>query len=44
MLGFYLHGEELLMMYALFLLVGAAGLIFAVYVIYKLLRNRKGPR
>ena len=44
MVGFYLHGEELLMMYAVFLLVAAAGLVFVVYAIYKLLRNRKRPR
>ena len=44
MLGYYLHGEELLLMYAVFLIVAAAGLIFAIYAIYKLLRNRKGPR
>ena len=39
--GLYLHGEELMLWYAAFLLLCLAALIFAAYAIYKMLRGGK---
>ncbi len=41
MLGFYLHGEELLLWYAVFLLICLVGVVFAAYAIYRMLRGGK---